>query len=193
MISHKHRFIFVHVGRTGGSSLERLAGIDQTNDPRTSHTGNTDFSEKHATFSDYYRQYPKQFPHYFKFTIIRNPYERLVSAWFWRCTIVKDHQCSFLEFALSRPENWSFKSRLELEHLCFSESVDTFDFVARYENINSDLRYICSQTGLDYSKYPHTNKTEHLDYWKYYDDKTMKLVTKRFRLDIEYFDYTFGK
>lgn len=34
MIFHTHRFIFVHVGRTGGSPIERMAGIRATSTAR---------------------------------------------------------------------------------------------------------------------------------------------------------------
>ena len=192
MISHKHAFIFVHVGRTGGSSLERLAGADITRDPRTQLSGNTDFHGKHFTFAEYYNLYPTEFSDYYKFTIIRNPYERLVSAWCWRRNIVKDFAGSLTEFALTVPEKWTFRSRLKLDHLSFGESIETFDFIARYENIGKDLRTIASKTGLDISKYPHINKTDHEAYIKYYDDQTLALTTERFKFDIDYFNYQFG-
>ena len=193
MISHSHDFIFVHIGRTGGSSLERLAGAQLTLDSRTRDAGNTDFEGKHFTFEEYRARYPQEFLDYFKFTIIRNPYERLVSAWFWRRNVVKDVSSGLAEFALSVPEKWTLKSRMQLNGMSFGESVDVFDFVARYEHLDRDLQYICSKIGLDYAKFPQTNKTLHEDYTLYYDDMTLELVAEKFAFEIDYFNYQFGK
>jgi hypothetical protein len=193
MISHARRFIFVHIGRTGGSSFERLAGVASTSDLRTAHAGNTDFPNKHAIFNYYYKCYPTEFSQYFKFTIIRNPYDRLVSAWFWRCAVVKDHSLSLYDFALSRPVNWAYRGRLKLENLSFENSLAMLDYVARYETLGEDMKLICSKTGLDYSAFPHTNRTGHSKYWDYYDDKTIELVTSLFQFDIGFFGYKFGE
>jgi len=192
MISYDYRFIFVHNSRTGGSGLERLAGMPETSDPRTAGTGNTDFSGKHRMFADFYQCYPKEFFRFFKFTIIRNPYDRMVSAWLWRCTIVKDHDCSLKEFVSKKPKRWSYQTRLKLDHLDFAASIVMFDYVARFETLHENIKFICNTVGLDYSKYKHYNKTQHGPYWKYYDDETIELVTNRFKEDIEYFGYRFG-
>lgn len=72
------------LGERGGSSLERAAGLEITSDKRTKHLGNTDFPEKHKGFNFYLLGYPIEFETYFNFTIVRNPFERLVSAWLWR-------------------------------------------------------------------------------------------------------------
>jgi hypothetical protein len=69
MISHKYQFIFVHAGRTGGTSFERAAGQDITQDERTKHLGNTDFNGKHHGFDFYQKKYPSEFSSFFKFTI----------------------------------------------------------------------------------------------------------------------------
>jgi len=192
MISHDYKFIFVHIGRTGGSSLERLFGVDVTKDSRTAVTGNTDFREKHKDLSFYYRRYPKEFDRYFKFTIIRNPYDRLVSAWLWRCNVVKDHDCSLKEFISKIPDGWGSIPRLTLDHLSFDASVKRLDFIARFETLQDDVRTICNRVGFDASEFPHTNKTMCQPYWEYYDDEALALATQRFGDEIEYFGYKFG-
>ena len=72
MISHKHKCIFIHIQRTGGTSIERwLQGEDQWN---------LKHNYKHITTSyAKERAYPEYYDDYFKFTFVRNPYERVLS------------------------------------------------------------------------------------------------------------------
>ena len=192
MISHDHQFIFVHIGRTGGSSLERVAGVPVTKNPATMITGNTDFLEKHKGFSHFWKKYPEECKSFFKFTIIRNPYDRLVSAWRWRRSIVKDHECSLREFLMTRNDRWGYQAQPKLEGLSFDESLAKLDFIARFETLQDDIRYIFSVVGLDYTKYPHVNQTQHRPYWEYFDKETLKLFNDKFGEDVEFFGYEFG-
>ena len=71
MISHKHKCIFIHISRTGGSTIERLLqGEDQWNrDPYS----------KHITTARAKKLYSEWWDDYFKFTFVRNPYDRVLS------------------------------------------------------------------------------------------------------------------
>lgn len=183
----------MHVSRTGGSSLERLAGVPTTLDQRTAEKGNTDFPGKHATFRDYQKNHAEEFEQFFKFTLIRNPYERLASAWWWRCRVVKDFDCSLYEFASQLPFSWSFESSFKLDHFSFEDSIQQFDFIGRYESYRSDIQAICARTQLDFSKLPTTNQTQRDHYAQYYDTRSLRLVESRFGREIDYFNYRFGE
>ena len=75
MISHDKKFIFIHIQRTGGTSIERwMQGEDQWNIQHNTKHITTTFAK--------YRQYPEYYDDYFKFTIVRNPYERVLSELF---------------------------------------------------------------------------------------------------------------
>ena len=71
MISHKHKCIYIHIQRTGGTTIERwLQGEDQWNiQPNYKHITAT-FAKK--IYSEYWNDY-------FKFAFIRNPSERVIS------------------------------------------------------------------------------------------------------------------
>lgn len=81
-ISHRYRTIFVHIQRTGGNSVQR---VFQQHDPelvetvavdpalhRTKHCFAADIEA--CVGADRYREYTK-------FSIVRNPFDRLVSWW----------------------------------------------------------------------------------------------------------------
>ena len=71
MISHKHQCIFIHIPRTGGTSIEHWF---------LNHTmGNKNLPLKHLTAPQAKLIYKDYWNDYYKFSIIRNPYNRFVS------------------------------------------------------------------------------------------------------------------
>lgn len=194
MISHQYKFIFVHAGRTGGSSFERIAEISVTADPRTQHMGNTDFPEKHREFQYYRDTYRREFDTYFKFTIVRNPFDRLVSAWFWRTQVVRDTRpCTLKEFVLARPRSSTYAAKFCLPGYSLRESVTRFDYIGRFEDLPGPYEYVCNKLGMPPKPIPYTNQTPFDRYWDYYDRETLELVQNLYREDIEVFDYKFGQ
>lgn len=191
MISHTHQFIFVHLSRTGGSSLERAAGVALTTDPRTRNMGNTDFADKHQTLQYYHDAYPEEFRTFFKFTIVRNPFDRLVSAWLWRTRFVCDMQCNLEEFICTRPEKWTYTSRLSLKGMSPLKAIRVLDFVGRFEDIAETYSYVCSQLRIKRSAVTHTNRTLAEDYRRYYTPSMIDIVNDRYRQDLELFGYQF--
>ena len=64
MINDKLKFIFIHVPKTGGSSVKKALGIKV---------------HGHKKFSDWSKDYPD----YFSFAFTRNPWDRFVSSFFY--------------------------------------------------------------------------------------------------------------
>ncbi len=194
MISHKYRFIFVHAGRTGGSTFERMAEVGVTADRRTQHLGNTDFPEKHQGTQYYQDAYPREFDEYFKFTLVRNPFDRVVSAWFWRTQVVKNiGPCALKEFILARPPSSSFASKYALRVSSLCDSIKRFDYIGRFEDLPGPYEYLCQRLAIPLQPIPHTNKTPYDKYWSYYDPESVELVRKLYAEDLEVFDYKFGE
>lgn len=92
MISHEHKVLFYHIPRTGGSSLEAMfIGRDYAY---------VDHEYKHPSFNDFKEKYSKEWNEYFKFTIVRNPYEWVRSLYSKGRSNNKDftHFCKNLSF-----------------------------------------------------------------------------------------------
>ena len=70
MISHKYKCIFLHKGRTGGTSIEHSFNKLMEN------------KEKHLTQSLAREEYKDNWNDYFIFTTVRNPYDWMVSCYF---------------------------------------------------------------------------------------------------------------
>lgn len=132
----------------------------------------------------------------FKFTIIRNPFARVVSAFYYL------QQLGFAEFS----KNIEFKQFVKtifkekgIEiNFHFHEMIDRLaldgellvDFVARLENIEEDWRFIASKINA-VGKLQKKNITKHEDYRVYYDDESIEIVSNIYSRDIEYFKYSF--
>lgn len=71
MISHKHKCIFLHIPKAAGTSIERFL---RDTDP--------DIPAKVLRKRGFSR-FLNQHLDYYVFSFVRNPYERLVSAWKW--------------------------------------------------------------------------------------------------------------
>jgi hypothetical protein len=192
MISHQYRFIFVHAGRTGGSSLERMVGVDLTSDLRTRSLGNTEFAEKHKGFQYFRETYPEEFRQYYKFAIVRNPFDRLHSYWKWFTQIVWNRpEMPLRQFIETRPPKYSFAAKYQLEGLSIEDSVATFDYVGRFENLAETYRFLQARLGIPGGAPPHTNSTGARRYQDDYDAATIDLVRRKFAVDLSLFGYDY--
>jgi hypothetical protein len=192
MISDKHRFIFVHINKTGGTSIEKafLPLADQK-----------DEAFKHASAKLYKTRFPDKFDDYFKFSFVRNPWDWLVSRYHWS----KDHQrlidYSFREFLdrletgreLSAAARWMEAALApQLNRLTIDDRI-AVDFVGRFERLHDDFHHLCLTLQLNSPPaLPHVFKTDHAFYADYYDDQTAALVERLYAVDIGAFGYRFG-
>lgn len=137
---------------------------------------------------------------YFSFVFVRNPYDLLVSLYFYitQAKRHKDHdkviEMSFKEFAnwhiaSKPPRQWDFVSDSETNALIV-------DYVGRFETLNEDLKTITQKLTLperrDLRHKNPSRKRKSKDYRDYYDPETKALVTAYFKKDLEQFNYDFN-
>lgn len=181
MISHKYKCIFIHVPRTGGSSIETaLAGRRV---PFKEFRG-----EKHLTASNAKKLYSEYWDDYFTFTIVRNPWDRVVSHYnFSPFRSINALSGKSLKYFLEKYKPYSH----EPNPCDYDNIIDIpLDFVGRFENLNEDFKKICKHIGANLVL-PHIGKTEHQDYTKYYNKETQKMVQEIYEKDIERYNYQF--
>lgn len=194
MISHKHRCIFVHISKTGGTSLEHVLfqseGIDIAD--MLVDGNNIDYPEKHFSAVDYREANPDIFNEYYKFAIVRNPWDRLVSNYFWHKKINLKPVCdlSFEDYIDFVDENIS--QYHQYGKVCDGKTI-IVDKIYPYERIRRVYVDICNQLGLDVNTIPVINKTEHAHYTQYYSPIIKKRVGHMFRVDIDMFDYGYNR
>lgn len=190
MINHEHKFLFIHVPRTGGTSIEtqfQYNGDEKRGD-----------GKKHFNLEDYKKELTdKQFNTYFKFTFVRNPWDIMISKYVSNWYALK-HRGGEIGYQRGKSLKYFLDHYQPAEHEHGDGLLDYFDpdqmdFVGRFENRVEDIKYICEKIGINIDtniKKRSMRKKKH--YTEYYDDKTRDIVAKRYAKDIEYFGYKFG-
>lgn len=90
MINHKHKFIFIHVPKCGGTSISKLKNFCVKNEGLSDHLPYLPNSVSKGDSSSYSRNYPGA-KNYKYFTIVRNPWDRAVSTYFYLQSMNEDH------------------------------------------------------------------------------------------------------
>lgn len=206
MINHENKFIFIHIPKTGGTSIERALEPNVPLEDPDSHAGhvagNTLIDGKHWRTQDYQNNFPELFDSYFKFMFIRNPWDRMVSRYEWRRFLAP------MKFEGERAEkisNQDFKDFLQkqgvemFEKWCYLDLMKDsngnllIDFVGRFENLQNDFDIVCDKIGVPRKQLLNTNHVKRKNYIEYYDTEAREMVTQGFQRDIEYFGYKFGE
>lgn len=131
---------------------------------------------------------------YFTFCFERNPWDKVVSAYFWDCrdelNPVGSPKTSFSDYLTSR-------RRLDVRdwpRYTIGGSV-AVKRVGRYESLLQDLAEICARVGLDYDGWlPHAKGSARApgrDYRNLYGPEERELVASQFRHEIDHFGYRF--
>ena len=204
IISHQHKFIFFAVPRTGTHTLrqalypylgendwEQQALFRQTKIPIDSIA---QIGHGHISWQQLKKHLPKeQWQSYFKFAIVRNPYDRYVSV----CTFLNRHNpefknsaVQFMKNALKQPR---FQQRIlvqpQFNMLSDELGESGMDFVGRYEDLQKSIDTIFNKIGIPRQALPHANASTHNAYMDYYDDELCNLVANHYQSDFELFDY----
>jgi hypothetical protein len=199
MISHEHKAIMIHVPKTGGTSIEFAFGFINIDKPedfvRRSGLADTDrMGPKHAKSRRLRRMYPDLWKQYFTFAFVRNPWDRLVSSFFWARQGNNPRLLEYEDFPhfvrdlpnLDRSEDsqWSYVSG--------RQGKQQVEYIGYYERLAEDFDYVCERLGVTL-ELPHLNASKRRDYRDYYDDETREIVRAVYKDDVEKFGYRFGE
>ena len=169
---------FVHIPRTGGTSIESSLGMKMGDD------------DKHLTALDIRKRIGEDnWGKSFVFSFVRNPWDRMVSLYyqpyFRNETIFADKN---LEYFIKNYHPADWEKKFFYEYL----NTDGIDFIGKYENRLEDLKKITQLTGIMLDPIVHERKTNrHLEYRIYYDDKTAQMVYDMYQQDIDKYGYEF--
>jgi len=216
LLSPKHRFLFVHIAKTGGTSVRAALTARRWADPwywpmflcsRFSHLSRHRIGTKfprHAKVVAAKELLPKAyFDALFKFAFVRNPWDLQVSSFHHirreRPQYLGGHDrfADFLRWKLDpeRPYQFHVDTSIELQtdYLIDLHGNIVVDFIGRYEHLEQDFQTACDGIGLRRIALPHRRRAadrEH-DYRRYYNDFTRELVAHHFARDIALLGYDF--
>ncbi|MEZ4449711.1 MAG: sulfotransferase family 2 domain-containing protein [Nannocystaceae bacterium] len=204
MISDSHRFIYVHIPRTGGTSVEiALAACSRTPIGVTAHEC-TVLPYKHATAAELRAVVGAEWDRYYRFSVVRNPWARMVSDYyFFRQAGPKlypefsPRERELTDAALRLDFNqWLHEGAAELklcqlDYLTDEGGALIVDHVGRMETLADDFAQVCRHLGVR-AELPRLNAVRRPPIAEVYDDRSVRLIERWCAADIERFGYRFG-
>lgn len=224
--------LFIHIPKTGGTSISNMFGLDLD---KRAEIIKQDLRKEflidgcqcvipgderhirqiidHMTPSELIQfglLKENDFKKYFKFCFVRNPWDKIISAYFfggsehfkhsnfkeWLLyvkkivdeeeqngfTLILDKKCNLHIECLYRPQYFYTHYNNEI----------VMDFIGKFENYEEDVKKVFDTLNLPIDTILHKKKSIHKHYSTYYDDETIKIVADIYSKDIELFGYSFN-
>jgi hypothetical protein len=214
-LSNRYNFLFVHIAKTGGTSMRTALRRLQYRDPlfwpqwlcsRIDHATGHRIAAKlprHAPIVTAKEMLPHElFQRLFKFAFVRNPWDLQVSSWHHlqreRPHLLQgiDSFETFIDYKLDpeRPAQFHLdvSIRAQRDYLVDLNDNVIVDFIGRYENLSADYHTIGQRLGVNLPALPEKRRASNReDYRTYYTDALAERVGQAFQRDIDTFGYTF--
>ena len=201
--NYDRNVIFVHIPKTAGLSIYEMFGMDYPPDT-------------HAPVAGYQQADATLFKTAYKFAVVRNPWDRLVSAFHY----LKHNAASPNEKQWSQDQNWAERHLVKFS--CFSQFMQALhapdfrrlvltwrhfipqhyfltsggsdilvDHVIYYEDLQKGLEEVAHKIGVAL-KPVHRNVSKRSGFRQYYRQEDIDLVGSIYARDIELFSYSFA-
>lgn len=180
LISHQHKTIFVHIPKCGGQSIEHMFLSDlglvwndkskllmrkrknaEHGPPKLGHLIAADYTT--CGYID-----PNLFNAYYKFSIVRNPLNRLQSAYNY---LGFRDLVSFSYFinkivarSLKQKDSWFWFLRPQVDFILDNDQRLLVDHVFKIEELDDSINIIIEQSGLCKRELLHVNQSSQLNF-----------------------------
>ena len=176
MIIDQYKTIFIHIPKNAGTSIETLFG-------------NSSFRiqpDKHANIHEIKKKFPKVYDSYRKFTIIRNPYDKMVSWYFYlKRNLGESYDIiDFNEWIKDPSKFWHADDPISYLKPQY-EWIDNTVEIIKFENIDKEIDEFFKEK-IDL---PITNKSNHKHYLKYYNQESLDTIYDKYEEDFKKFNY----
>jgi hypothetical protein len=190
---HNPRCVFIHNPKTGGQALREILLQGPCEGPVTG-------------------PLPPEWEQNFVFAMVRNPFDRLVSAWKmftqgtadtgWRVPRDLNPQISlagFMEIVTDESIGYGTaarEGRIRIRNHTLPQShayyaIGQADFVGRFENYQDDVAEIFRRIGLAHDPPAPRHVTRRGPYRQYFDEVTRRQAEAFYAADLQQFGYRF--
>lgn len=216
LLSLKYNFLFVHIAKTGGTSVRDSLTWYKWTDPYripqflcskisgwTGHRIGAKFP-RHAKAIAAQEMLPREvYQRLFKFAFVRNPWDLQVSSYHHirreRPDLVAGIQDfpAFLQwkFDPERPPQYhaDMSTVVQSDYLIDLYGNLIVDYIGRYEFLSEDFATACGKIGIQTPKLPHRRRADDRtkDYRSYFDASTAELIAQHYQADVGRFGYRF--
>lgn len=217
LVSHRKKFIYTKTAKTGGTSVEVYFepycmpegawSFAHARPEYVSQTGIIGFRGKGGG-GVWYNHMPAQqirkqvgdavWRDYFKFCVIRDPFDKLVSAFhFFETRGAGGAGSGGADPAavVKRFREWiRLGNSLDDRDKYLIDGQVCVDYFIRYEELHAGIRQVCATLDIPFEpeRLPHLKggfRPANLRLGDYYDAKTIDLVRRQYRFEIERFGY----
>ena len=193
------KLLFIHIPKNGGNTVATATDFKYN-----THLG------KHAQISEIELEH--KLDEYYKFAVVRNPWDRVVSMYYyfkkfkaigdvefksWLLNNNTTHKSikvmsGKLIFDKNAPGHYDepFQTKTQLSWLKDSNGVVAVDFICRLEHLSHDMKNLGTIKNTNYP-IEWLNKTKHPNYIKVHDQETIDFVSQYYKDDIDYFGFDF--
>jgi len=193
-----NKIIFIHIPKAAGNAVTKaLYGVSATG---------------HDLLQRYYDYDSGRFNQSYKFAVVRNPWDRLVSSYFYLKqggigffdTIFADRYLdkinTFDEFISHLDNDLKFREKIlswvhfvpQSDFLKLNGAVDNNEVhILKLENVNEEIPHLCDKLGLEPVELQKVNQSKRNAYQDYYDDYRREIVAEIYSEDIKFFNYQF--
>lgn len=211
ILSKGRKYIFIHIPKTGGTALalalEARAMKDDILFDNTPKAKSRQHRQKglqaagrlwkHSTRADIEGLVP-DLDSYFTLTLVRNPWDRMVSYYHFLRGQSFDHPAvtlakstDFSGFLAAPPTQATLQAWPASAHMCDSTGVDRADLYARLEHLHDDLSPFEAHLGFKLTLSRVNRSDRHPDWRIYYSDADAALIGHLCAEDIARFGYGF--
>lgn len=183
---HFDNFVFIHINKTGGSSIEKALKLP---------------SEHKTALEKIEEIGMRRWENKFTFTVIRNPWDKVVSHYHYRVqtnqTELRDNTISFskwVRLTYGSKDSYYYDKPImfmpQSDWISDLEGTVLVKHICRFERLSEDFSVVCNKLGKNVTL-PHVKSSKRGNYRDYYEEDTAVIVENWFRKDIENFGYKF--
>ncbi len=192
IVDHDKKFVFIHIPKTGGTSVSTFLGFDQR--PANPHRVEPET--------------PKRYSNYLRFCFVRNPWARLFSSYnyaqkmasqgiingdFVRQLCQDRPDLSFEDFVNDFLSDKVVRGSAHFRPQMRWISQSAPQFIGRVETMESDTAFLCHALNVPQAPMDHKNRSSTGNYLEVYTPAMINKVMALYRADISSLGYSFER
>ncbi len=198
-------YIFIHIPKTAGTSIERV--LNQTQQVKTKLITKQRFRGHISTKELQAAIGPAEMLSRFKFVVVRNTWDRILSLYshitqtgVTSSNVSLENKTIKKYFTKMGFNNWVVNELKQLKNPSWKQNTSqqitwitpSVDYVIRFEQLNKGFQTVCDKLNIICElEHVTKNKTSHAPYQEVYNNEAREYISVRYSQDIEQFNHKF--
>jgi hypothetical protein len=201
VLCHEKKCIFIHIPKTAGTSIEQY--ICEKGKIQLFYRGvsSDNRSMHHYTALELIEKIPNYFNKYYKFSIVRNPYDRLLSEYYWTPIInvgykYKKSKDDFLKYVVHVIKHAKYFNNIYNDHFLSQYLFVTnnkkqllVNHLFKYEELDHVTQFLKKKLNIKVD-FPYLNKINDNIEKEYWNDAQKEIIYELYKNDFIFFGYS---